>query len=80
MKNQLGSTLHGNIQYQKTMEQVYKMLKQCLSETQRYHIQPTTFSNKKVQGELREYSIHKIYKIQPTKIKIKLKNLGIDKP
>lgn len=46
-KNQLGFSLYSIIQYQKTMTQVCKMLRQSLSETHRHHTQSTTFSKKK---------------------------------
>ena len=49
-KKAAGFRLHSDIQYQKTAEQVYKMLRESLSETQRPHSQPTTFSNKKATG------------------------------
>jgi hypothetical protein len=49
-KNQLGFNLYSIIQYQKTMTQVYKMVRQSLSETHRHHTHSTTFSNKKATG------------------------------
>lgn len=77
-KNQLGFSLYSIIQYQKTMTQVCKMLRQSLSETHRHHTQSTTFSKKKrQQAALSEYSIQRtLYEIQPTKRKMKFKKPG----